>query len=331
MAIKIAINGFGRIGRLAFRQMIVDDRYDIVAINGSRSPELYAHLLKYDSCHGNFMIDEVEALENAIKVGDTVVDIVNEREPINLPWKELGVDIVLDCTGKFKTFDTASQHIEAGAKKVIISAPGKEMKTVVFGVNEDILTADDKVISASSCTTNCLAPVAKILDDNFGIKIAYMTTVHAYTNDQLTLDKSHKDFRRARAAAINIIPTTTGAAKSVGLILPKLKGKIDGYALRVPVATGSLVDLTCEFEKDTTVEEIQKAFIDNKSEIVGCTNDPIVSTDIIGMRKASLVDLQLIKDIESDGKKLFKIVSWYDNEMSYTTQMVRLCEYVTKL
>ena len=331
MAIKIAINGFGRIGRLAFRQMIVDDRYDIVAINGSRSPELYAHLLKYDSCHGNFMIDEVEALENAIKVGDTVVDIVNEREPINLPWKELGVDIVLDCTGKFKTFDTASQHIEAGAKKVIISAPGKEMKTVVFGVNEDILTADDKVISASSCTTNCLAPVAKILDDNFGIKIAYMTTVHAYTNEQLTLDKSHKDFRRARAAAINIIPTTTGAAKSVGLILPKLKGKIDGYALRVPVATGSLVDLTCEFEKDTTVEEIQKAFIDNKSEIVGCTNDPIVSTDIIGMRKASLVDLQLIKDIESDGKKLFKIVSWYDNEMSYTTQMVRLCEYVTKL
>ena len=331
MAIKIAINGFGRIGRLAFRQMFVDDRYEIVAINGSRTPELYAHLLKYDSCHGNFMIDEVEALENAIKVGDTVVNIVNEREPINLPWKELGVDIVLDCTGKFKTFDTASQHIEAGAKKVIISAPGKEMKTVVFGVNEDILTADDKVISASSCTTNCLAPVAKILDDNFGIKIAYMTTVHAYTNDQLTLDKSHKDFRRARAAAINIIPTTTGAAKSVGLILPKLKGKIDGYALRVPVATGSLVDLTCEFEKDTTVEEIQKAFIDNKSEIVGCTNDPIVSTDIIGMRKASLVDLQLIKDIESDGKKLFKIVSWYDNEMSYTTQMVRLCEYVTKL
>ena len=331
MAIKIAINGFGRIGRLAFRQMFVDDRYEIVAINGSRTPELYAHLLKYDSCHGNFMIDEVEALENAIKVGDTVVNIVNEREPINLPWKELGVDIVLDCTGKFKTFDTASQHIEAGAKKVIISAPGKEMKTVVFGVNEDILTADDKVISASSCTTNCLAPVAKILDDNFGIKIAYMTTVHAYTNDQLTLDKSHKDFRRARAAAINIIPTTTGAAKSVGLILPQLKGKIDGYALRVPVATGSLVDLTCEFEKDTTVEEIQKAFIDNKSEIIGCTNDPIVSTDIIGMRKASLVDLQLIKDIENDGKKLFKIVSWYDNEMSYTTQMVRLCEYVTKL
>lgn len=331
MKVKVAINGFGRIGRLAFRLMFGDERYDIVAINDLTDPKTLAHLLKYDSCQGKYKIDSISYTDNSIVVDGKEIIIYTERDPENLPWGELGVDVVLECTGKFTKVDDAKKHIKAGAKKVIISAPGKgELKTVVYNINHDILDGTEEVISGASCTTNCLAPVAKVLDDNFGIETGFMTTVHAYTNDQLTLDGPHKDLRRARAAGVNIIPTTTGAAAAVGLVLPQLKGKLDGYALRVPVKTGSLVDLTVRLKKETTVEEINEVLTKAANETLGVTNDPIVSSDIIGMSYASLVDLSLTSEISDNGEKLYKVVSWYDNEMSYTNQLVRLVGYVCK-
>lgn len=329
--VKVAINGFGRIGRLAFRLMFGDERYDIVAINDLTDPKTLAHLLKYDSCQGKYKTDSISYTDNAIVVDGEDMIIYSEKDPAALPWKELGVDVVLECTGRFTKVEDARKHIEAGAKKVLISAPGKgDCKTVVYNINNDILDGTEEVISGASCTTNCLAPVAKVLDDNFGIEHGFMTTVHAYTNDQLTLDGPHKDLRRARAAAENICPTTTGAAAAVGLVLPQLLGKLDGYALRVPVKTGSLVDLTVKLRKKTTVEEINAAFRAAANETLGVTDDPIVSSDIIGMSYGSLVDLALTSVIESDGEQLFKVVSWYDNEMSYTHQLVRLMHYVCR-
>ncbi len=332
MSIKVAINGFGRIGRLAFRLMFGKDEFDIVAINCTSGPETVAHLLKYDSCHGTYKKDTIIPKKDTIEVDGAAVKVLAERDPALLPWKELDIDVVIECTGKFNKKEDAEKHIQAGAKKVLLSAPGKgDLKTVVYNVNQDILDGSEKIISGSSCTTNCLAPVAKVLDEVFGIEKGYMTTVHAYTNDQKILDGTHKDLRRARAAAENIVPTTTGAAKSVGLVLPQLKGRLDGYALRVPVKTGSLVDLTCELQKTVTVEQVNQAFIDAQSETLGVTNDPIVSTDTIGMSFGALVDLQLTALMDVDGRQLVKVVAWYDNEMSYTYQLVRLASYIATM
>jgi len=329
--VKVAINGFGRIGRLAFRLMFDDDKYDIVAINDLTDPKTLAHLLKYDSIQGSYKTDRISYTDSAIVVDGREMTIYAEKDPALLPWKDLGVDVVLECTGRFTKVEDAHKHIEAGAKKVLISAPAKgDCKTIVYNINNDVLDGSEEIISGASCTTNCLAPVAKVLDDCFGIEEGFMTTVHAYTNDQMTLDGPHKDLRRARAAAENICPTTTGAAAAVGLVLPQLKGKLDGYALRVPVKTGSLVDLTVKLKKKTTVEEINAAFKKAANETLGVTEDPIVSSDIIGMSYGSLVDLALTSCLENDGVQLFKVVSWYDNEMSYTNQLVRLLHFVCR-
>ncbi|NLW69546.1 MAG: type I glyceraldehyde-3-phosphate dehydrogenase [Eubacteriaceae bacterium] len=329
--VKVAINGFGRIGRLAFRLMFGDDRYEIVAINNPGDPAAFAHLLKYDTCHGKYKTDAISAKEGAIVVDGVEVPLFGEREPEKLPWKELGVDVVLECTGKFTKLEDAKRHIASGAKKVVISAPGKgDVKTIVANINYDALDGTEEVVSGASCTTNCLAPVAKVLDDNFGIENGFMTTIHAYTNDQVVLDGTHKDLRRARAAAQNIIPTTTGAATAVGQVLPQLKGKLDGNAMRVPVMTGSVVDLTVKLKKNVTVEEINNAFKAAANETLGVTEDPIVSSDIIGMSYGSLVDLKLTQVLDTDGSQLVKVVAWYDNEMSYTYQLVRLVGYIYK-
>lgn len=331
--LKVAINGFGRIGRLAFRLMEDNPDFDIVAINDLTDAKTLAHLLKYDSTQGKFKTDSLSVKENAIVVDGHEITIYAEKDPANLPWADLGVDVVLECTGFFTSLEGASKHIDAGAKKVIISAPGKgDMKMIVYNVNHTDLDGSEKVISAASCTTNCLAPVAKVLHDNFGIVTGLMTTVHAYTNDQRTLDGPHKDLRRARAAAVNIVPTTTGAAAAVGKVLPDLKGKLDGMALRVPVATGSLVDLTVQLEKNATAEEIneaiKKAADSDMKHTLGYTNDEIVSSDIIGNEFGSYFDLQSTNVLEKDGKQLVKVISWYDNEMSYTAQMVRLIKHI---
>ena len=327
---KVAINGFGRIGRLSFRQLYDRDDVEVVAINDLTSTKMLAYLLKHDSVQGQFPAD-VTYDDEYIYVGHHKYRVLAEPDPHNLPWGDLGVDVVLECTGFFTSKEGAEKHIKAGAKKVIISAPAKgDMKTIVYNVNHNVLDGTETVVSGASCTTNCLAPVAKVLDEAFGIEMGYMTTVHAYTNDQVTLDGPHKDLRRARAAAENIVPTTTGAAAAVGLVLPQLKGKMDGYALRVPVKTGSLVDLTCELKKKVTAEEINAALTAAANETLGVTNDPIVSTDIIGMSFGSLVDLKLTAVMDVDGKQLVKIVSWYDNEMSYTNQLIRLVTYIAK-
>ena len=331
MTVKVAINGFGRIGRLAFRKMFGTEGFDIVAINDLTNAETLAHLLKYDSCQGKYKSDSITAKDNVIYVDGEDIMVYAQKDPELLPWKDLDVDVVLECTGFFTSKEGAEKHIKAGAKKVIISAPAKgDMKTIVYNVNHNVLDGTETVVSGASCTTNCLAPVAKVLDEAFGIEMGYMTTVHAYTNDQVALDGPHKDLRRARAAAENIVPTTTGAAAAVGLVLPQLKGKMDGYALRVPVKTGSLVDLTCELKKKVTAEEINAALTAAANETLGVTNDPIVSTDIIGMSFGSLVDLKLTAVMDVDGKQLVKIVSWYDNEMSYTNQLIRLVTYIAK-
>ena len=332
MTVKIAINGFGRIGRLAFRLMFGKEEFDIVAVNDLTDAATLAHLLKYDSCQGTYKTKEIVSKDNTIILDDEVINIYSQRDPEQLPWKELDVDVVLECTGHFRDREGAEKHIKAGAKKVIISAPGRgEMKTIVYNVNHEILDGSETVVSGASCTTNCLAPVAAVLDKAFGMTMGYMTTVHAYTNDQVTLDGPHKDLRRARAAAENIIPTTTGAAAAVGLVLPQLKGKLDGFALRVPVKVGSLVDLTCELDKKVTIEEINSALREAANETLGVTEDPIVSTDIIGMDYGSLVDLQLTDVMDVDDKQLVKVVAWYDNEMSYTNQLIRLATYIVNM
>jgi len=330
--VKVAINGFGRIGRLAFRLMYGSEEFEIVALNDLTDAKTLAHLLKYDSAQGVYKKDSIEAKDGAISVDGKEIKIFAERDPENLPWGDLDVDVVIECTGFFRTKELAEKHIKAGAKRVIISAPAKgDMKTIVFNVNDDILDGSETVLSGASCTTNCLAPVAKVLNDNFGIVGGLMTTIHAYTNDQNTLDGPHSDLRRGRTAAQNIVPTTTGAAAAVGLVLPELKGKLDGGAMRVPTMTGSLVDLVVQLEKTATVEEINAAMKAASNETLGYTEDPIVSTDIIGLQNGSLFDAELTKILDVDGKQMVKVVMWYDNEMSYTAQLVRLAKKFASL
>lgn len=323
---KIAINGFGRIGRLVFRIIEELDDMEVVAINDLSTPEELAYLLKYDTNHGRYN-KNITSDENSIYINERKVIVYKEMEPSNLPWKSLGIDVVLECTGKFTSLDKAMQHITAGAKKVLISAPGKgEMKTIVYNVNNDILTPDDIVVSAASCTTNCLAPVLKVIDENLKIIKGNMTTIHAYTNDQATLDITHKKGileRRGRACAMNMVPTSTGAASAIGKVLPNLSGRILGSAIRVPVSDGSLIDLVLEVEKTTSINEINDIFKNNMNETLNYTEDPIVSSDIISSTYGATVDGNLTNIIEKDGKQLLHIIAWYDNEMGYSYQMVR--------
>ena len=331
--VNVAINGFGRIGRLALRLMINNPEFNVVAINDLTDAKTLAHLFKYDSAQGRFD-GEIEVKEGAFVVNGKEIKVTAEREPKNLPWGELNVDIVLECTGFFASKEKASAHIEAGAKKVVISAPaGNDLPTVVYNINNEILKASDTVISGASCTTNCLAPMAKVLNDKFGLKEGFMTTIHAYTNDQNTLDAPHGkgDLRRARAAAASIIPNSTGAAKAIGLVIPELAGKLDGNAQRVPVITGSLTELVCVLDKNTTVEEINAAMKAASNESYGYTEDPIVSSDVIGISFGSLFDATQTKIMEVNGQQLVKVASWYDNEMSYTNQLIRTLGYFANL
>ena len=331
MAIRVAINGFGRIGRLVFRLMKEDPSFDVIAINDLTDASQLAYLLKYDTSHRRYKVNEITNDDNNIIINGDKIRIYSESEPLNLPWNELGVDVVFECTGFFTSKEKAEAHIKAGAKKVIISAPAKgDLKTIVYNVNHEELTGDEKVISAASCTTNCLAPVMKLLCDNYGVEKGFMTTVHAYTNDQATLDVAHKKghmARRGRAAAANIVPSSTGAASAIGLVIPELKGKLDGTAMRVPVTTGSVIDLTLELKMNVTKEEINELFKNNQTKTIMYTEDPIVSSDIIGMECGALVDGLLTNIVEVDGKQLVKVVAWYDNEMSYSAQMVRTAKY----
>ena len=333
--IKVAINGFGRIGRLAFRLMEEDDDYEVVAINDLTDAEQLAYLLKYDTNQGNYRIDDISYDGNNIIIGDRKVEILAEKDPSNLPWKRLDIDVVLECTGLFTSEEKAKAHIDAGAKRVIISAPASgDLKTIVYNVNHQTLTGDEKIISAASCTTNCLAPVVDVIDKVFGIKKGYMTTVHAYTNDQAILDVAHKKgikARRGRACAQNIVPASTGAASAIGKVCPNLDGKLDGMAMRVPTSTGSVVDLVLELERQTTKEEINEVLKAYQNDTLKYTNDPIVSSDVRGMRCGSLVDGLSTNVLDVLGSQLVKVVAWYDNEMSYTAQMVRTAKYLMEL
>lgn len=333
--VKVAINGFGRIGRLAFRQMFAADGYEVVAINDLTAPRVLAHLLKYDSTQGRFD-GTVEAKESSIVVNGKEIEIYKEADASKLPWGQLDVDVVLECTGFYTSKDKASAHITAGAKKVVISAPaGNDLPTIVFSVNENTLTADDKIISAASCTTNCLAPMAKALNDYAPIQAGIMSTIHAYTGDQMTLDGPQRkgDLRRSRAAAVNIVPNSTGAAKAIGLVIPELNGKLIGSAQRVPVPTGSTTILTAVVKgKDVTVEGINAAMKDASSASFGYNEDEIVSSDIIGITYGSLFDsTQTMVNKIADDLYEVQVVSWYDNENSYTSQMVRTIKYFAEL
>ena len=332
--IKVAINGFGRIGRLVFRIMEEDPEFNVVAINDLTDPEQLAYLLKYDTSHRKYLENDISYDEENIIVKGRKIRIYKEMDPSKLPWKKLEIDAVYECTGKFTEKEKAEAHINAGAKKVIISAPAKgNLKTIVYGVNENTLTGNEKVISAASCTTNCLAPVVDVLNKAFGIKKGYMTTVHAYTNDQSILDLAHPKgakSRRGRAAAANIIPSSTGAASALGKVIPELDGKLDGSALRVPVTTGSVVDLTLELNKKVTKEEINEVFKKKTNETLGYTEDPIVSSDIIGDKHGGVVDGLLTDVLKTETGQLVKVVAWYDNEMSYSSQMVRTVKYLFK-
>ena len=326
--IRVAINGFGRIGRLAFRQIVTGTDFDIVAINDLASAEDLSYLVKYDTVHRTFHENEITFDGDEIVVaGKKRIKVFSESDPLNLPWKDLDIDLVLECTGKFTKLEDAHKHIEAGAKKVLISAPGKgDMKTIVYNVNDSILDGSEEVVSAASCTTNCLAPVLDILEKNIGIKKGFMTTVHAYTNDQVTLDITHKkgiNSRRGRACAENIVPASTGAASAIGLVIPKLKGKLDGMAFRVPTPDGSVIDLTLELKRNTNIEEINKLFQDNQNETIKFTMDPIVSSDILGKKVGAIVDGLLTSIVDDGETELVKIVAWYDNEYGYTAQMLR--------
>ena len=326
--IKVAINGFGRIGRLAFREMITGVDFDIVAINDLTNAEDLAYLLKYDTNHRTFHEDLISYEEDNIVINNQKkIKVFKETNPENLPWESLGVDLVLECTGHFTDYDGAYKHIKAGAKKVLISAPGKgSMKTIVYNVNDSILDGTEQIVSAASCTTNCLAPVLKVINDAFGIEKGFMSTVHAYTNDQATLDIAHNKgymARRGRACASNIVPSSTGAAKAIGEVIPTLKGKLDGIAYRVPVSDGSMIDVTLELKTNTTKEEINHEFEKNQNETLKITYDPIVSSDILGKKVGATVDGLLTNVIEVNGRQIVKIVAWYDNELGYTAQMMR--------
>lgn len=332
-SVKVAINGFGRIGRLVYRKIYNMEGIDVVAINDLTSPTVLAHLLKYDSAQGRFDA-EVKATEDSILVNNDVLKIYAQKDPSQIPWAAHDVDVVLECTGFFTDKEKAEAHLRAGAKRVVISAPATgDLKTVVYNVNHQILDGTETVISGASCTTNCLAPMAKVLDEQYGLCTGHMTTIHAYTNDQNTLDAPHPkgDLRRARAAAGNIVPNSTGAAKAIGLVLPQLKGKLDGCAQRVPTITGSLTELISILSKKVTVEEVNAAMKAAANESFGYTEDEIVSTDIIGISYGSLFDATQTKVITVGDHQLVKTVSWYDNEMSYVSQLVRTVNYFAKL
>ena len=331
--VKVAINGFGRIGRLVYRQIYNMQGIDVVAINDLTSPAVLAHLLKYDSAQGRFN-EDIKHTENAIVVNGDEIKIYAQKDPAQIPWGSHNVDVVIECTGFFTDKAKAEAHITAGAKRVVISAPGTgDIKAVVFNVNHNILDGSETVISCASCTTNCLAPMAKVLNDKFGIEVGSMTTIHAYTNDQNTLDAPHPkgDLRRARAAAGNIVPNSTGAAKAIGLVLPELKGKLDGGAQRVPVITGSSTELITVLAKKVTLEEVNGAMKAASNESFGYNEDEIVSSDIIGIHYGSLFDATQTKVITVGDKQIVKTVSWYDNEMSYVSQLVRTVKYFAGL
>ena len=329
MAVKVAINGFGRIGRLAARYLLDIDGMELVAVNDLTDANTLAHLFKYDTTQGR-LGKEVIVKEGAFIVDGEEIKVFSEADPAKLPWADLGVDVVIESTGFFTTEEKAGLHIEAGAKKVIVSAPATgNIKTVVYNTNHDVLDGSEKVISGASCTTNCLAPMAKALHDNFTILSGQMTTIHAYTNDQNTLDSPHKkDLRRARAAAENIIPNSTGAAKAIGLVIPELQGILDGGAQRVPVATGSITELVAVVEKDVSVDAINAAMKAAADESYGYTEDPIVSSDIVGIEFGSLFDATQTKVSTVGGVNLVKVAAWYDNEASYTHQLIRTAKYV---
>ena len=337
MAIKVAINGFGRIGRLAFRQMFGAEGYEVVAINDLTDPAMLAHLLKYDSAQGKYALaDKVEAKESSIVVDGKEITIYAKPNAAELPWGEIGVDVVLECTGFYTSKAKAQAHVDAGAKKVVISAPaGNDLPTVVYSVNENVLTKEDKIISAASCTTNCLAPMAKALNDLAPIQSGIMSTIHAYTGDQMILDGPHRkgDLRRARAGAVNIVPNSTGAAKAIGLVIPELNGKLIGSAQRVPVPTGSTTILTSVVKGKVTVDEVNAAMKAAASESFGYNTDLIVSSDIVGMTYGSLFDSTqtMCTYMEDTDTTQVQTVSWYDNENSYTSQMVRTIKYFAEL
>lgn len=331
--VKVAINGFGRIGRLVYRQIFDMDGIEVVAINDLTSPKVLAHLLKYDSAQGRFNKD-VTASESSIKVEGHEIKIYAQKDPSQIPWGEHDVDVVLECTGFFADKTKAEAHLKAGAKRVVISAPATgDLKTIVFNVNHNILDGSETIISCASCTTNCLAPMAKVLNDKFGIVAGLMLTVHAYTNDQNTQDAPHPkgDLRRARAAAANIVPNSTGAAKAIGLVIPEIKGKLDGTAQRVPVLTGSLTELTTILNKKVSVEEVNSEMKAASNESFGYNEDEIVSSDIVGMHFGSLFDATQTKVLTVGDQQLIKTVSWYDNEMSYVSQLVRTVKYFAEL
>ncbi len=337
MSVKVGINGFGRIGRLAFRQMFGAEGYEVVAINDLTSPKMLAHLLKYDSAQGRYALaDTVTSTDNSITVDGKEITIYAEKDANNIPWGELGVEVVLECTGFYCSKEKSMAHINAGAKKVIISAPaGNDLKTIVYSVNEDTLTAEDQIISAASCTTNCLAPMAKALNDLAPIESGIMATIHAYTGDQMILDGPHRkgDLRRARAGAVNIVPNSTGAAKAIGLVVPELNGRLIGSAQRVPVPTGSTTILVAVVKgKDITVESVNAAMKAASNESFGYTEEPLVSGDIVGIRYGSLFDATqtLVGKLDEDLYQV-QVVAWYDNENSYTSQMVRTIKYFSEL
>lgn len=330
---KIAINGFGRIGRIAYRLLLGSSEYEVVAINSHGTAEDAAYLLKYDTVYRTLDAD-ITVMNDGIIVDTQYTKIYQIDNPEDYPWDELGIDLVLECTGKYTKEEDAIKHINAGAKHVIISAPGKgNIKTIVYGVNDELLNKEDKIISSASCTTNCLAPVLKVIEDNIGIECGFMSTIHAYTNDQNTLDGSHKkgiNSRRGRTAATNIIPTSTGAASAIGLVIPSLQGKMDGVAYRVPISDGSMIDITLTLKRETTKEELNKLFISNQSQILKYTIDPVVSSDVIASTCGALVDGQSTKVLDIN-KKQVKIVAWYDNEYGYTSQMIRVLDKLLKL
>ena len=335
MAVKVAINGFGRIGRLAFRQMFGAEGYEIVAINDLTSPKMLAHLLKYDTAQGRYEGHTVESDETSITVDGKKIEILAEKDPANLPWGKIGVDVVLECTGFFASKAKSQAHIDAGAKKVVISAPaGNDLPTIVYNVNHNTLTKEDNIISAASCTTNCLAPMAKALNDLAGIESGIMCTIHAYTGDQMILDGPQRkgDLRRSRAGACNIVPNSTGAAKAIGLVIPELNGKLIGAAQRVPTPTGSTTILNAVVNKSVTKEEINAAMKAAATESFGYNEDEIVSSDVIGMRFGSLFDATqtMVCPLEG-GKTQVQVVSWYDNENSYVSQMVRTIKHFSTL
>ncbi|KOR14139.1 glyceraldehyde-3-phosphate dehydrogenase [Staphylococcus carnosus] len=332
MAVKVAINGFGRIGRLAFRRIQDVEGIDVVAVNDLTDDEMLAHLLKYDTMQGRFT-EEVEVVDGGFRVNGKEVKSFEEPDASKLPWKDLDIDVVLECTGFYTSEEKAKAHIDAGAKKVLISAPATgDVKTIVYNVNQDTLDSSDVIVSGASCTTNSLAPVAQVLNGSFGLVEGFMTTIHAYTGDQNTQDGPHRkgDKRRARAAAENIVPNSTGAAKAIGKVIPEIDGKLDGGAQRVPVATGSLTELTVVLDKDVTVDEVNEAMKQASNESFGYNEDEIVSSDVVGMTFGSLFDATQTRVMTVSGRQLVKVAAWYDNEMSYTAQLVRTLEYLIK-